>query len=65
MNNEHIAAALAAEHTHDLRVAADHDRLAALASYCKPATWLAAARRARAWIDAGQLGPAYDARCCS
>jgi hypothetical protein len=64
MTNPYFLESLASERIRELHAAADRDRLRMLARCCKPATWLAAARRVRSFIADTQLGPRYDAPCC-
>ena len=58
MTSSDITAALAAEHTRDLRRDADRNRLAVLARRCRPSALVAGWRRVSDWIARGQLGPA-------
>jgi hypothetical protein len=54
MNHPSLTAAVAAERTRDLRGAATHSRLAALAQCCKPSSWRAALRNLAARIAAAR-----------
>jgi hypothetical protein len=67
-----ITSALAAEHIHDLQLAGQRRRLAALARCCQPAAWKRAGGRigataasAAAWLRRGQLGPADNYCGCA
>jgi len=77
MQNPYISQAVATERIRQLYVEAERDRRRHLArgarvAHVRPAarlreawSWtLARPRRLHAFVLAGQLGPAYDARCC-
>jgi hypothetical protein len=72
MSHPYVTEALATEQIATWRALAERDRLARSAHGPRSRTAelgrvvavvFRGGRRALAWIDAGQLGPAYDERC--
>jgi hypothetical protein len=64
MNHPSLTAAVAAERTRDLRGAATHSRLAALAQCCKPSSWSAALRNLAGRITAAREPRAAACTAC-